>query len=287
MKIATRTTPAFRRIALGVAVAALALSTAACNAASGSFDRTLQVSGPVTIRVATGSGYIHVMPGDPSSVHIIGHVRAMGLFNAQDRVRSVENNPPIEQSGSSINIGRRTPNNVSIDYDITVPPNTELDAHTGSGDLRIANINGSVRASTGSGSVQADGLSGHIVLRTGSGDIRASFDQSNDVKAQTGSGSIALKNVQGLLAAQTGSGDINVAGTPSAGWDLKTGSGSVTLHAGSAHYSINATTGSGSVHSDQSIATHGTLGRHHIVGDVNGGGPTVRIVTGSGDIHIH
>ena len=287
MEMRKHTAWSLRRITLCAAFAALAMTTTACSAANGSFDRTLQVSGPVTVRVATGSGYIHVMPGDPSSVHIIAHIRARGLFNAADVVRRVENNPPIQQSGDIINIGRDAPHNVAIDYDITVPPDTELAAQSGSGDLRIANINGAVRAGTGSGSIQADGLSGHIVLHTGSGDIHASFDNSNDVKAQTGSGSITLKNVQGLLVAQTGSGDIDVSGTPSAGWDLKTGSGDVTLHTDGAHYSINATTGSGSVHSDQSISTHGTIGHHHITGDINGGGPTVRIVTGSGDIRIH
>ena len=269
MEMRKHTAWSLRRITLCAAFAALAMTTTACSAANGSFDRTLQVSGPVTVRVATGSGYIHVMPGDPSSVHIIAHIRATGLFNAADVVRRVENNPPIQQSGDIINIGRDAPHNVAIDYDITVPPDTELAAQSGSGDLRIANINGAVRAGTGSGSIQADGLRGHIVLHTGSGDIHASFDNSNDVKAQTGSG------------------DIDVSGTPSAGWDLKTGSGDVTLHTDGAHYSINATTGSGSVHSDQSISTHGTIGHHHITGDINGGGPTVRIVTGSGDIRIH
>lgn len=287
MEITKHSAWRLRRIALGLAAAALAISTTACSAASGSFDRTLHVSGPVTVRVATGSGYIHVMPGDPSSVHITAHIRARGPFNAQARVSRIENHPPIQQSGGIIHIGRRTPNGVSIDYDITVPPSTQLTAQTGSGDLRIANIDGSVSARTGSGSIQADGLSNHIVLQTGSGSISASFDHSNDVKAQTGSGSIRLNNVQGLLTAQTGSGSIHVSGTPSAGWNLRTGSGSVTMDTGSAHYSINATTGSGAIHSDQSLTTHGNLNRHHITGDVNGGGPTVRIVTGSGDIRIH
>jgi hypothetical protein len=287
MEITKHSTWHLRRIALGLVAAALAISTTACSAASGSFDRTLHVSGPVTVRVATGAGYIHVMPGDPSSVHITAHIRARGPFNAEARVRSIENNPPIQQSGSIIRIGRHTPNGVAIDYDITVPPSTQLNAQTGSGDLRIANINGSVTARTGSGSIQADGLSNHIVLQTGSGSIRASFDQSNDVKAQTGSGSITLKNVQGLLSAQTGSGSIHVSGTPSAGWNLRTGSGSVTMDTGAAHYSINASTGSGTIHSDQPISMTGKIGRRHITGDVNGGGPTVRIVTGSGDIRIH
>lgn len=287
MKVISRNQRSLQRLAICVAFATLAIMTTACSAASGSFDRTLHVTGPVTMRVATGAGNIHVMPGTSNSVHIVGHIHAFGPFNAQARVKSVENNPPIQQTGNIINIGRHAPNHVAIDYDITVPPGTELAAHTGSGNLRFASLSGSVNASTGSGNIQASGLGGHVVLHTGSGNIRAGFTQANDVKAQTGSGNIILTNIQSMLVAQTGSGNIEVQGTPFGGWNLKTGSGNVTIHAGSAHYAINATTGSGALHTSQSLSTHGTLNRHHVVGDINGGGPMVHIVTGSGNIRLH
>jgi hypothetical protein len=35
------------------------------------------------------------------------------------------------------------------------------------------------------------------------------------------------------------------------------------------------------------MMTQGELGHHHMTGKLNGGGPTVRIETGSGDIRIH
>ena len=282
-----RPAKSLRQLAIVFGCAALALSTTACTAARGSFNRTLQVKGPVTMRVATGAGHIHVISGDPSSVRVVGHIHAMGLFNSRSRVDHVESNPPIEQSGNNIYIGRNTPNGVTIDYDITVPSNTQLTIHSGSGDLRIINIAGSTNADTGSGDIQADGLGGHVALRTGSGDVHAGFDNANDIQISSGSGDLILKNAQGILVAHTGSGDINVGGTPSGGWNLKTGSGDVTLHTASAHYSIDAATGSGDIKSDQPITTHGSLGHHHLIGDVNGGGPTVKIVTGSGDIRIH
>jgi hypothetical protein len=34
------------------------------------------------------------------------------------------------------------------------------------------------------------------------------------------------------------------------------------------------------------MAVQGSFDRHHIVGKINGGGPTVRIQTGSGDVRI-
>jgi hypothetical protein len=50
---------------------------------------------------------------------------------------------------------------------------------------------------------------------------------------------------------------------------------------------LDASTGSGSVHTDQEMAVQGSFDKHHITGKVHGGGPTVRVETGSGDVRIH
>ena len=275
------------------AVTVLLLAPAALLAADGTFEKTLQTNGAVTLNVNTGAGYIHVTPGSDSNVHIIGHVHAAKLNSwidsgsPEERVREVVSNPPIEQSGNSINIGKHTDyKNISIDYEVTTPKGTDLTATSGSGDIRVADLNGPARLNTGSGSIDASGLSGRTSLETGSGDIRAQMQSSTSVKAQTGSGTIRLKNVQGELYAETGSGDMEIQGQPTSNWRLQTGSGSVTLNTGNSRFSLDAQTGSGSVHSDPPITTHGSFERHHITGDVNGGGPTVRVETGSGDIRI-
>jgi|SRR5579862_1884971 len=276
-----------------IAVAALAISPACMLAADGTFDKTLHVSGTPTLSVNTGSGYVHVSPGSDSEIHIIGHVHAnrwSGDWGSpEERVKEVVANPPIEQSGNVITVGKHTSyHNVSIDYEVTTPKGTNLEANSGSGDLRISDLGGSLKAGTGSGSIEANGLSGRVSLETGSGDIRAEMHSAPDVKAQTGSGSIRLQGVTGGLFAETGSGDIEVGGQPGSNWKLGTGSGSVTLNTGGgAKFSLDATTGSGSIHSDPPISVHGSLERHHIMGDVNGGGVTVRVETGSGDIRIH
>ncbi len=276
---------------LMAAVIAVVAPTAAL-AADGTFDKTLHVSGSVVLSVSTGSGYVHVSPGSSSEVHIVGHVHANGWgfgASADDRVKQVMSNPPIDQSGDVITIGKHQDwiRNVSIDYDITAPKGTQLEANSGSGDLRLQDLGGPLKANTGSGSIDAGGFSGRVQLETGSGDIRAGLQAANDVKATTGSGSIHLQGVEGSLFAETGSGDIEIGGHPSSPWKLETGSGSVTLNVGNSHFTLDASTGSGSVHSDPPITTHGALERHHIQGDINGGGPTVRVETGSGDIRIH
>jgi len=275
------------------AISVMLLTPVALLAADGTFDKTLHTSGAVTLSVSTGAGYIHVTPGSDASVHVIGHVHAakwnswIDNGSPEQRVHEVVSNPPIEQSGNTIDIGKHTDyKNISIDYEITTPKGTDLTANSGSGDIHVADLSGPAKLNTGSGSIDASGLSGRVSLETGSGDIRSAMQSSTSVKAHTGSGSIRLKNVQGDLYAQTGSGDMEIQGQPTSDWRLQTGSGSVTLNTGNSRFSLDAQTGSGSVHSDPPISTHGSFERHHITGDVNGGGPTVRVETGSGDIRI-
>lgn len=278
---------------LALAAALVLLVPAAARAADGAFDRTLHVSGSASLSVHTGSGYIHVTPGSGNEIHIIGHVHASNWGmggSAEDRVQRVVSNPPIQQEGDTVTIGGHHEdwmNNISIDYDITAPRGTRLDAGSGSGDLRLSDLGSSLQAETGSGDIEAAGFTGRVILQSGSGEIHADLQSASDVTAKSGSGNIRIRGVNGALFAETGSGDIEIGGRPGAAWQLRSGSGDITLNLGSSAFNLDASTGSGEVHSDATITTHGALGHHHVEGAVNGGGPTVHIETGSGDIRIH
>nr|WP_263365834.1 DUF4097 domain-containing protein [Edaphobacter bradus] len=282
------------KVRILLAAATLAITTAAF--ADGNFDRTLNVSASPNVSVATGSGYIRLKPGSDNQVHIIGHVHAGHGWKSGDvesRVQQVIANPPITQNGNDITIGGRHGDNdlfhnISIDYDITLPRTSNIAATTGSGDMEIQDVGASVKAQTGSGSIRANGVQGPATLGTGSGDVELHHSGPGDVKAETGSGSLRLYGVSGALKASTGSGDVQVDGQPSTDWKLSTGSGSIQLALGNAaHFNLNADTGSGSIRVDQPITMQGSLNRHHVSGVVNGGGPTIRANTGSGDITVH
>jgi Putative adhesin len=298
--------------AAGILVA-LVMYIPAALAAEQSFDRTLSVNGPVSLRVSTGAGHIRVSAGSDNQVHISGHVKSNNNWwggNSDDSVAHVAQNPPIEQAGNIIRIGEDHGGDffrhVSIDYDITTPANTMLVAESGSGDLQLSGLSGTVKAHTGSGSIRAEKLGsgakletgsgsieanelmGSASLQTGSGEVRARLGAAGDVVAGTGSGSIRLENVQGSLKATTGSGSLEISGQPIAPWKLETGSGDISLRVGNAHFNLDAETGSGSVKSEPplTITIHGAIDKHHVQGSVNGGGPTVKAETGSGSIQI-
>lgn len=285
------------RIAIDTAAVASLLLIPVCGfAAEGHFDKTLTVNGNVSLNVSTGSGYIRITQGSDNQVHIVGHVKSNGGWmnggsnrSAEERVNEVVNHPPIDQTGSIIRIGRNSHsmNNISIDYDITAPKNTALVAGSGSGDVHVKDVGVNAKLSTGSGNIEAEGMSGNVSLDTGSGDITARQSGGGEVKAQTGSGNIHLQNVDGALKAGTGSGNIEVSGKPSSAWKLGTGSGDVTVGVGGSAFTLDASSGSGEIKTDVPLIVEGSLNRHHVIGKVNGGGPTVRVETGSGSIHFH
>jgi DUF4097 and DUF4098 domain-containing protein YvlB len=273
---------------LWIATAAVALASLPALASEATFERNLTVNGRVELTVATGSGNIHLIRGSGNRVHVFGRVKS-GWGGSDARVREIAANPPVDQTGNIIRIGARHENmhNISIDYEIAAPENAFLEANSCSGNINDDGIGENAKLSTGSGDIRATGLHGGFSVNTGSGNIYAEQTGQGDVKAQTGSGNIELKNLHGGLNAGTGSGNIKVGGTPSALCHLHTGSGNVEFWSGNAALTLDASTGSGNIHSDRELMMQGAVNRHHMTGKLNGGGPTVRIETGSGDIRLH
>jgi beta-lactamase regulating signal transducer with metallopeptidase domain len=255
-----------------------------------SFDRTLSVSGAAQLAVSTGSGNIHFTRGSGNQIHIHGQIQ-VNHDGSEEQARQIAANPPIEQSGDVIRVGqhqeREQWRGISIDYQIEAPAGTLLAANSGSGDIVDEAVGQNAKLETGSGDIHATGLEGPFTLKTGSGNIVAEQSGQGDVIAETGSGDIELKDIKGGFHGQTGSGDIKASGTPSASWTLETGSGTIELWTGNAPATLDASTGSGSVTTDHEMMVQGSFDHHHIRGTLNGGGPTIRAQTGSGEIHIH
>ena len=279
-------------------------------ASEGHFDRTLQVSGAVNLDVTTGSGDITVRTGNSNQVVVHGTVRNSSWpFGSESAIHQVESNPPIEQNGNNIRLGYNLPDevkrHVSINYEITVPPDTAVQAHsgsgnidtsgvrspveaqTGSGDIRLRDVASKVRAQTGSGNIRAETVAAPLWAQTGSGDIEADLTGSGDVDVHTGSGTIQVRGIKGGVRARTGSGNIETDGSVAGPWQLHSGSGNIRMAVGSGNgFNLDVHTSSGSIHSDLPITVQGSLGRHELKGTVKGGGPDVEVSTGSGDVDI-
>ena len=168
---------------VGLAVAAALASgcdiEAQSRSAEGSFDRTVKVTGPVDLDIVSRSGRIDVRVGDGDAVRIVGRIHAYGSFfglvgyTPEEQAKSLASSPPIEQSGSAISVGDiRDPvlgSNVSISYEVTVPPDTRLRTSSRSGDQTIELVRGPVVASSRSGSIEVGRVAGDVEIETRSG----------------------------------------------------------------------------------------------------------------------
>ena len=240
-----------------VFVAAVMLMTACTVEAQrveGSFEKTLTVGPQTEIEIMSGSGSIEVRQGSVGRLEIRAKVRAgdwgwsRSGVSAQERVKRVEANPPIEQQGNTVRIGDiKDPDlrdGVSISYDVTVPPGTALRSKSGSGSQRIEGVDGDVVVSTGSGSVNVRRSGGRVRASTGSGGITAQ-DVGGAFEASTGSGSIDGTGVKGPISARTSSGSIEV--TQAGGGDVEASSSSGSIKVRGVQGAVRASTTSGSL----------------------------------------
>jgi hypothetical protein len=288
----------------------------AAAAVRGSFEKTYSVTGQVELEALTRSGDITVHPGPAGTLTIRGkillndHVWDRWSSEKPPEVVELEKNPPIRQSGNTINIDYVNVHNISIDYEITAPPETRLKTRTGSGDqtieglrtaaelesgsgdLRLHDMAGGLRVHTGSGNVEARNIDGPFSAEAGSGDIQLDSKGPGDVQVHTGSGDIRLRGVNGALRVEAGSGDVEVEGSQAGAWEMRTGSRNVHVRLPSdAAFDLDASTSSGELVVDHPVTmtVQGDVrgSRRSVNGKVRGGGPQLLIHTGSGDVHLY
>jgi putative adhesin len=307
--VSSRLSLSFLAIAL---VVLLSTTVVFASTPQGTFERTLQVNGPVDLEVLTHSGDVTVRAGSSGSVFIRGKIYVGDHWFGGGRdgdVHAIEQNPPIRQQGNSIHIDYVNYHNIAVNYEITVPAETvirsrsgsgdqiiegthgNVDVQTGSGDVKLAKLNGEIRLQTGSGNLRARDISGSVKGGTGSGDVEIEEGGPGDIDLHTGSGNIIAKGVQGGFHGGTGSGDVTAEGKQGGSWDIQTGSGNVRVNLpDNAAFDADISTSSGTVEVGMPVemTVQGRIGDSHksIHGKVHGGGPLLHVRTGSGDIHI-
>lgn len=231
----------------------LALVSASVYAAEGSFDRTLRVTGPVSLEVTTGDGNISVRQGGSSAVEVHARIRAkngwgMGGDNAEEKIRRLESNPPIRQQGNMIQIGKIDDpdlrRHISISYEIVAPHETELKSDTGAGNIDVRSLEGPVHAASGSGNVEVHEIQDDVRASSGSGEVMLEGIKGR-AHGSTGSGSIQAQSIEGAYSLTTGSGNIRLTQIGSGDGRVSTGSGNLILSG--VKGGVHGSSGSGSI----------------------------------------
>jgi hypothetical protein len=298
-------------------------------AADNTFERTFTVTGPsIRIELNNASGNVDIHSAKDGQVHVHGKVTPGGwsvFSNAEKSVQEVLANPPLEQRGDTILIGKNSIylKNVSVDYIIEVPKETEIDASLASGGITVNQLRGPVKVTSASGyihvyqverEVQVSAASGSIDIGTiggylrvnsasGSieitdvkGDIKASAASgsvritrpSDRVEASSASGSVIITGANNDVKAHVISGPINVSGNPSGNrlWELKTVSGSVDIQVPhSASFLLSAEATSGDIRTSIPVIIE-EQNKHSLRAHIGDSSGRVEVRTVSGEIKV-
>jgi hypothetical protein len=314
------------RMFLFATLAAFALPAVAAENAT--FDRTFTVTAPVRIELSNGSGNVEIRGSADGTVHVHGKISPGGwsIFGGSGKsVEEVAANPPLEQSGSTIRIGKNSSwlKNVTIDYQVEGPHDTEIDAGVASGGITIDNVKGPVKASSASGyvhvyrverdtqlnaasgSIDVSGIGGTLRVSSASGDTRVA-DVKGELKVTAASGSIRIQHPSDRVDASTASGSIEViganndvkvhaisgsiqvSGNPGASrlWELKTISGSVELRVPSnASFLLSAESTSGDIRTSIPVILE-EQSKHSLRAHIGNSAGRVEVHTVSGSVNV-
>lgn len=168
---------------------------------------------------------------------------------------------------------------------------------TGGGNIEVQRCTGSLKVTTGGGSIDLGDIAGPAEIETGGGSIRLT-SATGAVRAQTGGGSITLNGVPAARA-ETGAGGIVakfVSGTERTDSLLETSAGDITVYlAPNLSMTIRASIDLANGHRIRSdfseirvISEGGEWGPGTATaeGNLNGGGPVLKVRTTTGNINI-
>jgi DUF4097 and DUF4098 domain-containing protein YvlB len=319
-----------RKLYLPLVLFWIIVALAGCEngpAVNGSFERSYNVSGPIRLELTNAAGDVDITGSADGKVHVHGDVRASGYGSdsPQKRLDDTVSNPPVEQRGDTIRIGKEVSRmrNVTIGYKIQVPRDTEVNAtvasgaqtirgvrgpvkvqaasgtirvekierdaqlSTASGSISAADIGSEVRIKSASGSVTVTGTRGDVIVDALAGTIRISRPGGR-VEADTASGEVDVEGASSDVKAHAASGRVSVKGNPGADsyWELKTMSGAVQLGVpASANLHLSAEATSGEIRTDIPIVIE-EQGKHSLRAHMGSGGGRVDVHTVSGEIRV-
>ena len=319
-----------RKLGSSLALFAALAVLAGCHvgpSVSGSFARSFSVNGPIRLELTNAAGDVNITEGAAGTVTIHAEVRAsgFGFEDPQKRLSAIVSNPPVEQRGSTIRIGKELSRmrNITIAYTIQVPHDTEVSSSIAAGAQTIRNIRGPVKVQAASGSIRVEKIDRDAQLSTASGTVSTN-DVGGDVRVSSASGTVTVSNTKGdvrvnaiagvirvtqpggRVEADTASGEVEIQGAANdvnahatsgrvyvqgnpAGdsyWDLKTVSGGVQFSVpASANFHLSAEAVAGEIRADIPIVIE-EQGKHSLRAHMGSGGGRVEVHTVSGEIRV-
>lgn len=283
-------------------MAVLALAAAASAACSINLDaaqyvnkeeKSFAVTGKAEVVLKTFDGSIELAAWDKSQVAVTIQREAGNQADAN------ELKVTAEQVGNRIVIEAVKPENRteigwnngrSVSFIVHVPKTTDVTASSGDGSITATGVDGTVTLKSGDGSIKAASLTGDVTIHTGDGSIDAE-NITGGLNMSTGDGSMSITGAPKSLRAHSGDGSVHVdvgsASRADGDWDISTGDGSVTVTLpGGFNAQLDAHTGDGDISAEDFGLRPSNDSKNDLRGVIGSGGPTLRIRSGDGSIHL-
>ncbi len=164
----------------------------------------------------------------------------------------------------------------------------QLHGNTSGGGITVTDSRGELRVDTSGGGITVSGGGGSLVADTAGGGISVKTF-SGSAKVETSGGGITIDDVTGEIDGSTSGGTINarIVSPLNDSIRLETSGGGINLKTlAAAKFHLDARTSGGSVSSDLPVVFEGKKERDQLVGDVNGGGKTVKLRSSGGGIRV-
>lgn len=236
------------------------------------WKKDFAVTGAPDVHVDSNDGNIEVTTGNQNTVS--ARVITAGWRIGLGHVHIVDH-----QQGNRIDLEVRTPHVVffgisrrSLRVELTVPRQSNLDLHSGDGQITLAPITGDLRLNSGDGAIEASGLDGRLNASTSDGHItvRGRFDQ------------LDLRSGDGTIEAEVAPGS-----KMQSSWTVRSGDGSVRLRLPQNFASdLDLRTGDGHINLDFPVSVSGRMNHSSLHGKLNGGGQPLEIRTSDGNITL-
>ena len=196
-----------------------------CVSMAFSFEKTermsLSADGIDKLVVDCGSGFLYVTGEDSlRSIEVEAEIIVKGK-SEKDIEDYVEKNIKLDlkKQGSKAvlvsmfknqfpNINFRTR---VINLTVRVPKDMDVDVDDGSGEVKIAQIDGNIQIDDGSGEITISGIQGDVDIDDGSGTVDIS-DVTGSVTVDDGSGTIEVNDIGENVKVSDGSGSIYIDG---------------------------------------------------------------------------
>jgi len=250
-------------------VALLALSS--LSALADEWSHSYPVTAKPEVTVNANDGDVEVSVGSSQQVDVRVITRG---WKIKDDVQITGN-----QSGNHVEIKLHKTSNVcfgvcfqSIRVEVRIPRESDLNIHTDDGNVRVENV------------------TGNLQFETGDGDVRLR-DVEGSLHADTHDGNVEVNGRFNVLSLHTGDGNIDAevgaATPPQSGWLLRSGDGNIRLKLpDNLGADLDAHTGDGEVNVGFPVTASGVGKENSFRGKINGGGVSIELRTGDGDIKV-